>query len=179
MEVWFGGTKGTVLFAYSGQMNAVAPFEIKSGSIVNVQVWNNGIPSAQFPVTVAATVPALFTRDGSGKGLVAMVNLDGSINSPAPRGSVVSLYGTGGGAYPGALDGATSNGIASLSAGVHVSIGGEDAPVLYAGSAPSLVSSVFQLNVQIPADLSPGSVVPVVVNIGGQSSPQGVTIEIR
>lgn len=179
MEVWFGSTKGTVLFSYSGQMNAVAPFELQPGATVNVQVWNNGIPSAQFPVTVSAALPAVFTRDGSGKGLVSMVNQDGTVNAPAPPGSIVSLYGTGGGVYPGALDSVTSNAISSLSGDVHVTIGGEDAQVLYAGPAPSLISSVFQLNVQIPSDLAPGSSVPVVITVAGQPSPQGVTIEIR
>ena len=62
---------------------------------------------------------------------------------------------------------------------VQVTIGGQDAQVWYACEAPGLVSSVFQLNVQIPSSVAPGSSVPVVVNIGGQYSPGGVTIEVR
>jgi uncharacterized protein (TIGR03437 family) len=70
-------------------------------------------------------------------------------------------------------------GISSLSADIQVTIGGQIAQVFYAGEAPQLVSSVFQLNVQIPASVAPGAAVPVLVRIGGQQSPGGVTIEVR
>jgi uncharacterized protein (TIGR03437 family) len=160
-------------------MNAVAPFGLTPGTAVPVQVLNNGIPSPQVSLNVVAAEPALLTRDGSGQGLAAMVNQDGTINAPAPVGSVVSLFGTGGGLYPGARDGVLGSGISSLTAGVQVTIGGQNATVLYAGEAPELVGSVFQLNVQIPAGLASGSIIPVVVTIGGQMSQQGVTIAIR
>lgn len=179
MEVWFGRQQGTVLFAQSGQMNVEAPFELEPGASVPLQVWNNGIPSAALSLTVASTAPALFTRDGSGEGLVAVINEDGSIDTAAPRGSVVSLFGTGGGLFPGAADSEVAGSASTLSASVQVSIGGQNAQVLYAGAAPDLVDSVFQLNVQIPSGIAPGSGLPVSVTIGGQSSPQGVTIDVR
>jgi uncharacterized protein (TIGR03437 family) len=179
MQVWFGNRQGTILFASPGQMNAVAPFEIEPGSTVPLQIWNNGIPSAQTPVTIATATPALLTRDASGKGLVAMVNQDGRINAPASRGSIVSLYGTGGGFFPGASDGSIAAAANALNASVQVSIGGQPANATYAGAAPELVDSVFQLNVRIPDNLTPGTSVPVIVTIGGNSSPEGVTVEIQ
>ena len=179
VEVWFGEKQGTVLFNYSGQINAIAPFELQPGTNVNLQVWNSGIPSATIPLTVAATAPALFTRDGTGAGLVAMFNQDGTVNAPAPAGSIVTLFGTGGGVVAGGVDGRLAFGAANLSAAVQVTIGGLNAQVAYAGAAPDLVNGVFQLNVQMPQGLQSGSTVPVVVSIGGVSSPKGVTIAVR
>lgn len=179
VQVWFGDRQGTVLFASPGQINVAAPFGLAPGSTVPVQIVNNGIPSARLSYSVAATAPALLTRNASGQGLLAMVNQDGSINSPAPAGSIVSLYGTGGGIYPGAKDNLLSTGISYLNADVHVTIGGQDAKVLYAGAAPSLVTSAFQINVEVPPGMPPGSAVPVVLTIGGQSSSQEVSIEVR
>jgi uncharacterized protein (TIGR03437 family) len=179
VEVWFDRQKGTVLFAGSGQINVGTPFELQPGSTVNVQVWNHGIPSRQIPLAVTSAAPALLTRDGSGKGLAVVVNQDGSANAPVPRGSIIGLYGTGGGIYPGARDGAIGNSASSLSAGVQVTIGGQAAEVVYAGEAPQLVSSVVQLNVLVPDGVEPGSAVPVVVTVDGHSSPQGVYLEVR
>jgi uncharacterized protein (TIGR03437 family) len=171
--------QGTVLFASPGQINVAAPFGLAPGTTVPVQVVNNGIPSTQTPYSVAGTAPALLTRDASGKGSLAMVNQDGSINAPATAGSYISIYGTGGGIYPDAQDGVLASGASVLSAAVQVTIGSQNAKVYYAGAAPDLVSSAFQINVQVPPGTPPGSSVPVVLTIGGQSSSQGVTIEVR
>ncbi len=179
VQVWFGNKQGTVLFASPGQINVAAPFSLVPGDSVPVQIVSSGIPSAQLSYTVAATAPALLTRNASGKGLLAMVNQDGSINSPAPTGSVISLYGTGGGIYPGAEDNLLATDASKLNADVHVSIGGQDAKVTYAGAAPTLVTSAFQINVEVPSGTPPGSSVPVVLTVDGQSSSQEVSIEVR
>lgn len=178
VQVWFNSLPGSLLMAYQGQINVVAPFELQPGSTVNVQVWNMGIPSPKIPLTVAQTAPALITRNGSGTGPVAVVNQDGSVNAPAPAGSTVMLYGTGGGALPAAVDGGIARGAASLAAPVHVLLGGRDVAVAYAGAAPGLVHGLFQLNIQIPADLPSGSAA-ITVNVNGQDSPKGTALEIR
>jgi uncharacterized protein (TIGR03437 family) len=81
--------------AYGSQLNAIAPFEMQPRSTVDVQVWYFGIPSERIPLQVAAAAPGLFTRGGSGSGPAAVVNQDGSVNSPSPPGSVIALFGTG------------------------------------------------------------------------------------
>ncbi|MEO7145564.1 MAG: hypothetical protein ABI165_18875, partial [Bryobacteraceae bacterium] len=112
----------------------------------------------------------------------SVIDQDGSINAPAPAGSIVTLYGTGGGALDGApagaSDGNLARGAARLAGTVHVSIGGRDAPVLYAGAAPGLVNGVFQINVQVPGDTTSGPA-GIIVNIGGQDSPKGANLAIR
>lgn len=178
VQVWFGRLPGTVLAAVAGQVNVIAPFELQPGAPVNLQVLYFGIPSAEVSVPVTQYSPALFTRDFSGVGPVLAINQDGSVNTASPAGTIVSLYGTGGGAFPRAADGDIARRPANLTAPVTVSVAGKPAQVLYAGSAPGLTSGVFQLNVQLPGDLASG-LAPIVVNIGSQASPQGAAIEIR
>jgi uncharacterized protein (TIGR03437 family) len=178
VQAWFDQTPGTVLLASNSQVNVIAPFAIRPGSTVNLQLWYFGIPSVRIPLTVVPAAPALYTRNGSGGGPVAVVNQDGSINAPSPPGSFVTLFGTGAGALPGAADGALARSAQSLPAPVRVTIGGKDAPVAYAGSAPFLPNGMFQLNVQVPAGVASG-VAPIIVTINGQDSPKGATLEIR
>lgn len=64
-------------------------------------------------------------------------------------------------------------------ANVAVTIGGVAAEVLYAGSAPGLVSGLVQVNARVPATVAVGNSVPVVVTIGGVASQAGVTMAVR
>jgi uncharacterized protein (TIGR03437 family) len=178
VQAWFDQTPGTVLLAYDSQVNVIAPFEIQPGQTVNFQLWYCGIPTARIPLTVAAAAPGLYTRSGSGSGAVAVVNQDGTVNTPAPAGSYVTLFGTGAGGIAGVKDGGVARSAQRLSGTVRVTIGGREASVLYAGSAPLLVNGLFQLNVQVPAD-TPSGMAPVTVTINGQDSPKGATLEIR
>jgi uncharacterized protein (TIGR03437 family) len=177
-QVWFDRLPGTVLLAYESQINVIAPFGLQAGSQVNVQVWHAGIPSAKIPMRVAAAAPALFTRDGSGRGPVAVINQNGGINTPSSPGSVITLFGTGGGLSPGVKDGRLARSAEELSETVRITIGGRDVKVLYAGTAPQLPYGVFQVNAQLPQDLGAGAA-SVVVTVSGVESPAGVTLEIR
>lgn len=57
-------------------------------------------------------------------------------------------------------------------------IGGRPAEILYAGSAPTLVSGSLQVNVRIPEDIDAGSV-PIDIQVGGVASQSRVTIAVR
>jgi len=48
--------------------------------------------------------------------------------------------------------------------------------VIYSGSAPTLLSGFFQINVRIPADLSPSSAAPMILNIGSGTTTVAVAI---
>jgi uncharacterized protein (TIGR03437 family) len=123
---------------------------------------------------MSPSAPALFTSDASGKGQAAAINQDNTVNgpsNPAPIGSVVALYATGGGAL-------TSDPLPRLSLPVTATIGGLDAQVLYAGIAPGEPDGVIQINVQIPAGLSSGRS-EVLVSIAGASTQKAVTLEVK
>jgi uncharacterized protein (TIGR03437 family) len=68
--------------------------------ITAIQVQYNGTSSEVVTVPVSEATPGIFTLNASGTGPGAIVNQDGTINSPsnpAPRSSVVSIYATGSG----------------------------------------------------------------------------------
>jgi uncharacterized protein (TIGR03437 family) len=99
--------------------------------------------SASVQVPVAASSPGIFAAVSSTPG-------------------IVTLYATGGGALgPGSP--------ASLASPSTVTVNGETATVLYAGIAPGLPTGANQVNVQLPADATIGTI-SIVWTVGGVSS---------
>lgn len=177
-----------LLYVSATQINAVAPYELagKAGGMVSVQPVYNGIPGALLFGSVAATAPAIFSfADGAGQG--AIRNQDQSINgpnNPATVGSIVSIYATGEGAITPALkDGQLAtdyNNLPKPNAKVSVTIGGVPVTnIQYAGTAPGGIAGFLQVNVAVPAGVTPGSSVPVVLTIGTVASPAGLTMAIQ
>ena len=80
VQVLFNGIPAPLTYVSSTQINAVAPYEIQGLSSPTLQVQYLGQTSRAFPVTPAASVPALFTSNGSGTGPVAALNQDQSYN---------------------------------------------------------------------------------------------------
>jgi uncharacterized protein (TIGR03437 family) len=72
-------------------------------------------------------------------------------------------------------DGAASPGSppAQTQAPVTVSIGGQNANVAFAGLTPTLVG-LYQVNVVMPAGVTPGNAVPVLLTVAGQTSPAAI-----
>lgn len=177
-----------LIYASSGQINAVVPYEIARSLNPSLVVKFVGQTSNVYPLTLTTTVPALFTLNGSGTGPAAAVNENGSINSltnPAVKGSTVVFYLTGEGQTtpPGVTGKVTTVSSAPPLTPqpllpVAVLINGQPAPVTWFGEAPGVVSGVMQLNVQIPVG-TPSGTVPIEVSIGGSNSPSGVTISVQ
>jgi uncharacterized protein (TIGR03437 family) len=189
VRVFFDGVAAPLLLVSPGQVNAVVPFEVAGKSSTQVQLQNNDVWSNVITIPVSATAPAIFTLTQDGKGQGAILNFDsdsqkfavnGSSNA-AKRGSTVLFYltGTGSSDIP-QTDGELSGSqLARVLQQVKVSVGGKDAQVVYAGSAPSLVAGISQINLRIPDDSPVGSSVPVVITVGDRKSQDGVTISIR
>jgi uncharacterized protein (TIGR03437 family) len=154
--VLFDSTPAAVLAADSQQVLVQAPVSLAGvTSILQVSVQGNSIASITTPLAAAA--PGLFAT---------AANSDGTINSaanPAPRGSIVTLYGTGEGT--GGLP-------------ISVTIAGAAAEVLYAGPAPGY-PGLLQLNVHVPTGYFSGGNVPAVLTVGDASSQAGVTIAVQ
>jgi uncharacterized protein (TIGR03437 family) len=182
-EVWFDGLSGIMLYAGSGQVNVVAPFGLAGRSTTKVQLVYGGIPSAAVILNVATTAPGIFTQNGTGTGLSAILNADGGLNtamSPAHAGDVVSLFGTGGGVTsPPSEDGVPAVAANSLAAPVEVLLNNQSITPTYAGSAPGLVAGVIQVNFQIPAGLPSSTPVRLQLKIGGVTSPASTTMVVQ
>ena len=169
-QVTIGGIAAPIFSAQSQQVTVQVPWEIAGQTSAEVAVTYNGGPpagtSASAPVVVATAAP----------GIYAVANSDGTLNSPsspAIGGSFITIYGTGGGltnplGITGGLWPITAS-LATLNLPVSVSIGTTKAIVLYAGSAPTLESGYFQINVALPSGLQASSA-NLVVTVGGSSS---------
>ena len=182
-SVLFDSAAAPLLYVSATQLGAVVPYGVSGKNSVQVSVSVNGELSNSLVLNVAGAAPGIFTQDASGSGAGAILNQDSSLNTaaqPADRGSVVSIYATGGGfLIPSLLDGTiVSNVLGKPVGAVTVSIGNEDAEVLYAGAAPGLISGMLQINARVPADLSPGFA-SVVVRVGGAASQGGVSLAVR
>ena len=177
-KVLFNGLAAPMVYSWVTQVAAVVPFEL-TGSTAQVVVESGDQTSAPVTVPVAKVAPALFTINEDGTGQAVALNANGSINSAtnaAQSGGTISLLGTGGGVLtPAQLDGQVAIGEVNLAASVSVTIGGQPATVQYAGDAPSFITGVMEITVQIPSGVS-GTALPVVVTVGGVSSQAGVTI---
>jgi uncharacterized protein (TIGR03437 family) len=183
--VYFNGIAAPMIYALSGQVSAVVPYEMAQYSTVNVVVEYAGNASAPFPVKVVAAVPGVFTSNTSGSGQAAIFNLaDSTLNgasNPAARGSYVTLYATGEGVTtPPVVDGRVSGvPLQGPALSCSASIGGQVAPIQYCGAAPGEAAGVLQINAQVPQSVTPGSSVPVSITIGTIQSQPGVTLAVK
>ncbi|HWC97686.1 MAG TPA: SBBP repeat-containing protein [Candidatus Sulfopaludibacter sp.] len=171
VQVTFDGIAAPLFSAQAQQVTVQVPWEIAGRTSTEVVATYNGGPPtgtpSSVPVVVAAAAP----------GIYAVANSDGTLNSstnPAKAGGFVTIYGTGGGltnplGITGGLWPITAS-LPTLALPVSVSIGGANATVLYAGSAPTLDSGYFQLNVALPSAVQPSSTLSLVVAVGGSSS---------
>ena len=185
LRVLFDGVPAPILYSIENRLDIVAPYSIAGRPSTRVQVENAANRSEAMELIVSQDAsPGIFTLDGSGRGQAAALNENGSVNgpgNPAGQGSVMVFFATGEGqTKPAGQDGrviATDLRVPVLP--VAVNIGGVPVEVLYAGSAPNLVSGMMQVNVRLNADVPRGADVPVELRVGPAPSQPGVTIAIR
>jgi uncharacterized protein (TIGR03437 family) len=179
-RVLFDGIAAPVLYASAQQTSVMVPYGVNGRTSTSIVVEYSGVQSAPVSQAVVATVPGLYTLNQAGTGPGAILNHDLSINglaNPEKRGSFIVIYMTGEGQTdPAGADGVVIPPVLSALKRpvlpVTVTIGGIDAPVLYAGSAAGLISGVMQVNVTIPAT-APTGTQPVVVTVGTTKSQSG------
>jgi uncharacterized protein (TIGR03437 family) len=180
-QVTFNGVPVPLLYASTYVLAAIVPYEVASASQTGVQVSYAGSLSPIQTFNLASSAPGIFTVDSSGNGQAIALNQDGSPNSDANAavpGSVISVYATGGGlTNPPQVTGSTATGKAQVAASVSATIGGQPAPVLYAGQAPSEIAGVIQVNLQVPNGVTGD--LPVVVTIGGNNSQATATVAVQ
>jgi uncharacterized protein (TIGR03437 family) len=183
-QVLFDGAPAPLMRAVDGQLTVFAPFGIAGQTSTLVQVSNIGMLSDPVRLSVSPFKPALFTLTQSGGGAAAVLNADGSVNSPsnpASRGSYIAIFGTGGGqTNPPSFTGQISGeGTSSLGAPVTVMFGRVPGAVTYAGTAPLEIGGLFQINVSVPPDAPTGTAISLLVVIGGWTSQINATIAIQ
>jgi uncharacterized protein (TIGR03437 family) len=183
VRVLFDGIAAPLLFANQEQINAIVPYALFGRSQAQLQVKFESSYSIPIDVKVVDAAPGIFTSIGSGKGQASALNGDSTKNSAinaAARGGVVVVYLTGEGQTdPPGQDGRVINtDLRKPLLPVTATIGGRPAEVTYAGSGPTMVSGMCQVNIRIPEGIEPGTQ-PVEIQVGGTPSQRGVTIEVR
>jgi uncharacterized protein (TIGR03437 family) len=177
VQVFFDNIAAPLLYVQSQQINVAVPWEIAGRTTTQLSVVYNEAPTNAVSLQVLPAAPGLFYLNSvSGQG--AILNADGSINSagnPAKAGDVIAIFGTGGGltspaGVTGGYWGLNANTLLTLPVTVQmgaVSAGLVNTTVVYAGAAPGLLSSFFQINVQVPPNLAPNPAASIEVEVQG------------
>jgi uncharacterized protein (TIGR03437 family) len=174
-QVTFDGTPAALVYVQANQVSAIVPYSVSGHGTTRVVVTYNGVPTNAVTLPVVASTPAIFSVDGSGKGQAAILNDDGTNNSPdspAQSGSIIVFYATGEGqTQPAGVDGKIAHDVLPTPVlPVSVTIGGIPADLIYAGAAQDAVAGMFQVGVRIPDGLASGAA-PVLLTIGNATSP--------
>jgi uncharacterized protein (TIGR03437 family) len=182
------GARAPMFFVSPGQINAQAPSLSTSGSVPVTVILNCGtsseIRSNAESVPMQAAAPEFFLfPSGAGGSPIAATNAVtgapvGGPFPPAKPGDFVALYATGLGATSPAFEaGVLPGGIAQTTQAVIVTLGGRNVETQYAGVAPGF-AGLYQINIQIPADMADGSHA-VVARAGNTSTPPGAILAVQ
>ena len=174
--VYFDGRQAPLLSVNSSQIEVIAPFGLDGASSTVVTAQYQGVRSNSVTANVVPAAPGIFTQPPNG-------NTDGVIfdpswtlvskSNPAARGSTASIVFTGAGqTTPPGIDGHMENLTQEEPRQtVKVTIDGQAAPLVYAGTVPFLWDGVMMAQVTVPSGARTGTAVPVVITAGSSSSP--------
>lgn len=183
-EVRLGNRPLPLLFTSDGQLNAQVPYDLPVDTQHQISVKRGDAIAVPETLQVAAAQPGIFTKSQTGTGQAAIVKQDGVTlaepATPAVRGEVVIIYCSGLGPVNPAVEAgkpAPSAPLSSVTNPVTVTIGGQQAQVLFSGLSPGF-SGLYQINAFVPANATTGDAVEVTIESAGQKS-RPVTIAIR
>jgi uncharacterized protein (TIGR03437 family) len=187
--VTFDGIAAPIYYASAGYVEVQAPTTLTPGANTSIKVTSSAGASAAVPLPVVPANPGIFTIESGGSGQAKAINQDGTQNgdgsilgtdTPAARGSILQIYASGLGPVNPAVPAGTpapSSPLSIATLPVTATIANQPATVTYSGLAPGLVG-VYQVNVQVPAAVGSGTA-RLVLNVGGNVSQNGVTIQVR
>ena len=183
-QAFIAGRLAPIQYASSGQINFLIPFDLAPNSTQQLIVIQGSAYSTPESITIAPAQPAVFTL-GAGVGAITVVKANGDqfsadASHPASAGDTLVIYCAGLGAVtPPVATGSAAPGSppAKASSTVTVTIGGQPAPVAFAGLTPTY-AGLYQVNVTVPSGITAGPNVPVIITAAGLSSPP-VTVAIQ
>ena len=192
VQVTFNGVPAPLHFVSSGQINAQVPWNVLPAGVgagaANVVVTRSNVSSAGTMVQITQAAPGIFSFP-PGVGWAIAINPDGTLAAPvgaingyatrpAKIGDYIQVLGTG----FGAVDSPVQNGanskdkIRNVLLPPSVFIGGQPAPLLFAGLTPDF-PGVNQLNVTIPS-VTPGDKLPLQVQVNGIMTTDQVVMAV-
>lgn len=177
VQVTIGGFPAAIYYVSPLQISAIVPYEVTVGSIVDIQLNNNGTLSNVVTNYVSNTAPGVFTQtaNGIGYGAIEHLGVGNSVASPyslvsdanpAVEGETLAAYLTGlGTVSPGIADGALGAGNPTTNT-IAVDFSGTTGTNAFSGLASGL-AGLYQLNVTVPTGLTAG---PNYLDISGPDS---------
>ena len=187
VQVSFADRLAPIQFVSPAQINFIVPREAPTLGRADVLVFraSTGQILGAGVAQMDTVSPAVFAVGAGGRGQIAALNQDNSINSaqnPAQRGSIVTLFATGLGNIPGAPnDGVPVTSEIRTPGLLQISIGTAFVPadaILFSGLAPNLIS-VWQINVRIPMTVPPGNATPFGLRYRDTNAQTGLTVAVR
>ncbi len=181
-QVLFNGQPAPLFFVSPGQINALVPFELAAAGSAQLQVSVLGVLSPPVSLALAAAAPGILTLTQDGKGAAVAQHTDFSlvtVANPAHPGETIVVYGLG----FGSTQPVVTSGVAApvppawTAATPTVRIGSASAEVSFSGLTPGAVG-LYQLNIKVPPETSPGDAVPLVVTFGSAAS-NAVTLPVK
>lgn len=183
--VFFDSVAAPILYVRNDILSVVVPFEIAGRVQTSITVQRLGQTSAPLQMQLAQVAPGIFTTNQQGTGQGAILNQDGvtvnSASNPAPRGSVVSIYFTGGGTMSYGNQSGTLlpvSPLPSLNGQTTVTMAGQPAQVLYQGGAPGSIAGLYQINAMIPSGAPSGPVI-LGLAVNGIAAQGNVTVFVQ
>ena len=170
---------GHLLYVSADQVNVQVPWELQGQSSAQVKVTINEYEYGNVvTVPLSDSAPAFYHSVADA--LDVNYQLITSTN-PAKRGQVIQLFVNGLGPLsnqPASGDPAPGGpNLAQTKTLPVVTIGGQNAPVAFSGLSPG-APGLYQVNVTVPSNITPGSAVPITIAIGGQTS-KAATIPVQ
>lgn len=153
------GRRLPLLYVSGTQINAQLPFDAGSGTLTVTS------PNGSFStsVNISAAAPAIFTTATEAGSLPTVLHGNGQLvttSSPAQAGEALSIYLTGLGQVEGTVFAAGQPAPSSpplrARMAVQVQFGSSTVTPSFAGLAPSF-AGLYQVNVQVPADVPTGT----------------------
>jgi uncharacterized protein (TIGR03437 family) len=182
LSILIGGQLVPLNFAVPGQINAILPYGLTVGSLVPVVAIRGRALSTPVPFLLTGAAPGVFTisGDGTGQGHIYVNGTLANASVPAQKGDSIVIYCTGLGEVSptvGAGIAVPTDAIRYTTQSVSVTIGGVPALVVFSGLTP-LNAGLYQINATVPAGVTPGNAVPVIVSMGIQQS-KPVTMAVK
>ncbi len=173
-----GSAPGHLTYISPGQVNVQVPWEMQNQSTAQIKVSIEDSSGALYSLPLVPYAPGIFASNGVAAALDASFHVI-STSNPAKQGQNISIYCNGLGPVtnqPASGDPAPGPpNLSTTTTNPTVTIGGQNAPVLFSGLAPGF-AGLYQINVTVP---SAGSgVKPVTVSIGGVTS-QPVNLAVQ
>ena len=183
-EVFFAGDFLPLIYASSGKILAIVPYNLAPNAQYELLVSRGGTISGPVAVTLGAAQPDIL-QIGAVSSVAAAKNLWNLLTAGTPfsptsaapatplkAGESLVIYCTGLGAINQPLDPgvpAPATPVSTVNS-VSVAIGGQSVPVSFAGLVPGY-SGLYQITATVPSNVLTGNNIPVTISVAGQTSP--------